>query len=60
MKVKLIISRATMHGIQEAGSEIDVPPGEAIRLIKAGQAVAVRKVTSEKAIRRKQSEKAVR
>lgn len=42
MRVTLTTDRAVGYGaVQSAGSEIDLPPDEALALIRAGQAEAV-------------------
>ena len=51
MLIKLLVSRASMAGNQEIGDEIDVPNGEAKRMIEASQAVPVRRRKVEKAVK---------
>jgi len=58
MRVKLLISRATLRGGEVAGDEIDVPDDEARRMIAKGQAQPVRAVKPERAIPKRKSEKA--
>lgn len=42
MKVKLLISRAGVDFVQNAGEIVDVSEAEGLRMIKAGQADAVK------------------
>lgn len=53
MKVRLLVARATVSGLQDIGDEIDVTDAEAIRMVDAGQAVPVRTARApERAVRR--------
>jgi len=58
MRVKLLISRATLKGCEVAGNEIDVSDAEAKRMIEAGQATPVRRAKPETAIPKRKAEKA--
>jgi len=58
MKVKLLISRATVNGAEDRDKVIDVSDAEAIRMIEAGQAEAVRSKPVEKAVPKRRVEKA--
>ncbi len=49
MKVKLLVSRATNDGGQNAGQEIEVSAAEAESLVAAGQAELVRAAPAERA-----------
>lgn len=60
MLIELLVSRATIMGLQDIGDEIDVPDDEARRMIKADQAVPVRRKKSETTTRRTRSERAVK
>ena len=60
MKVKLLVSRASINFVQNAGDVIDVPEAEGKRMIDANQAVLVREEKKERAIKRSKSEKAVK
>lgn len=43
MRVRLLVERATMRGIEPVGMEIEVAGEEAVRMIEAGQAEPVRR-----------------
>lgn len=60
MRIKLLISRATLRGGDVAGGEIDVPDDEARRMIEKGQAQPVRAVSPVRAIPKRKSEKAIK
>lgn len=60
MKVRLLISRATLKGGQMAGDEIEVSDAEAKRLIEAGQAEPLRRSRPEQAVPKRKPEKASR
>jgi hypothetical protein len=51
MKIKLIVSRAGVDFVQNAGDEIEVDALEGIRMIEAGQAIPVSEVVTEKAVK---------
>lgn len=59
MKVRLTVDRASLRHYQPAGSVIDVPSGEAQRLIESGKAVPYREEPEETAVR-KAPERAVK
>jgi hypothetical protein len=58
MKIELLTSRAAADGAQNRGDVIDLPDGEAQRMIEVGQAKPVRAAVPEKALPRRKSEKA--
>lgn len=51
MKIKMLVSRASVDSVQSVGDEIDVDDAEAIRMIEAEQAIPVRTVAKEKAVK---------
>lgn len=57
MKVRLLISRATLKGGDVAGDEIEVSDAEAKRMIEAGQAEPVRRSSPERAVPKRKPEK---
>jgi len=59
MQLKLVTSRATANGTQNAGDVIEVETDEALRMVEAGQAEIVREVITERAIKTAKAEKAV-
>jgi len=60
MRIRLLVSRATLDGPQSIGDELDVADAEAIRLFAAGHAEPVRQQAPEQAVPRIRAEKAVR
>lgn len=51
MRIKLLTTRADKRRRYEIGDELDVPDGEAIKLIESKQAEPVRAVKTETAVR---------
>jgi hypothetical protein len=60
MQVRLLVSRAGANFSQSAGETVDLPEGEAVRMIEAGQAEPVRGETVERAVAKTRAEKAVK
>lgn len=65
MRIRLLVSRVGTGFAQSRGEDIDVPEGEALRMIAAGQAEAIaadpREVEPERAIaKRKGVERATK
>lgn len=58
MKVILLQPRASAHGAQNAGDEVEVSAEEAKRMIEAGTAKPVRAQKTEKAVSKAKPEKA--
>jgi hypothetical protein len=52
MQVKLLTARAGVDFSQSRGEIVEIPDGEAIRMIEAGQAEAMRGDATEKAVSR--------
>lgn len=60
MQVKLLVSRAGVGFSQSRGEVVDIPDGEAIRMIEQGQAEPIRDIKPEKAVARGKREKAAK
>ncbi len=60
MKVRLLVSRSGLDGAFNRGDEIDVPKGEAARMIEAGQAEPVRSAKPQTATKRARPETATK
>lgn len=58
MRVRLLISRATVREAQNRGDIIEVSDGEGVRLIERGQAEPVREYVPEKAVNEPSVERA--
>lgn len=58
MRIRLLVDRAMMLGIQSAGDCLDVEDGEALRMIEAGQAEPVREAAPERATPKRKAERA--
>lgn len=60
MKIRLLVSRGGLFGVQNRGDEIDVSDDEAVSMIAAGQAEPVREAKVERAVRTAKGERAVK